>query len=87
MNAGTFQPGVQGPQLPWWRIRVVWLVIGGPAAVVVAGVVTIVMSVRGGDTPLVAPDSAAVAMRTLAMQRPRPVPTPAPSPARPRPAP
>lgn len=46
----------------------VWLVIGGPAAVVVAGVVTIVMAVRGGDQPLVAPDSAAVAMRTLATQ-------------------
>lgn len=85
MNAGTLPPGVQGPQLPWWRIRVVWLVIGGPAAVVVAGIVTIVMSVRGGDAPLVAPDSAAVVMRTLTMQRH--VPAPAPSPARPRPAP
>lgn len=62
------QSSLSGPQLPWWRIRMVWLVIGGPAAVVVAGVVTIVMAVRGGDQPLVAPDSAAVAMRTLATQ-------------------
>lgn len=59
-----------GPHLPWWRIRMVWLVIGGPAAVVVAGVITIVMAVHGGDAPLVAPDSAAVAMRTLATQAP-----------------
>lgn len=61
---------LMGPQLPWWRIRMVWLVIGGPAAVVVAGVVTIVLAVRGGDSPLVAPDSAAVAMRTLATPGP-----------------
>jgi hypothetical protein len=31
----------------------VWLVLGGPAAVVVAGIVTAVIAVRGADTPLV----------------------------------
>jgi hypothetical protein len=56
---------LSGPRLPWWRIRMVWLVIGGPAVVVVAGVITMAMAVRGGDEPMAAPDSATVAMRTL----------------------
>ena len=40
------------PTLPWWRVPAVWLVIGGPLAVVVAGVVTAVIAVRHGDVPL-----------------------------------
>lgn len=40
------------PTLPWWRVAAVWLVIGGPLAVVVAGVVTAVIAVRHGDVPL-----------------------------------
>ncbi len=35
-----------------WRIPALWLVIGGPAVVVVAGIVTAVIAVRGGDVPL-----------------------------------
>jgi len=34
---------------PWWKEPMVWLVIGGPAIVVVAGVVTAVIAVRGAD--------------------------------------
>lgn len=41
-----------GPSLPWWRVPTVWLVVGGPAAVVVASFVTLVMAVRGGDPVL-----------------------------------
>lgn len=41
-----------GPALPWWRVRMVWLVIGGPALVVVASFVTLAIAVHGGDTPL-----------------------------------
>lgn len=40
---------------PWWRYGFVWLVIAGPAAVVVAGVVTLVIAAQGAD-PLVAKD-------------------------------
>jgi hypothetical protein len=36
----------------WWRIPALWLVIGGPAVVVVAGITTAVIAVRGGDVPL-----------------------------------
>ena len=40
------------PVLPWWRVRLVWLVIGGPALVVVAGVATLVLALHGADRPL-----------------------------------
>lgn len=35
-----------------WRIPALWFVVGGPAAVVVAGIATAVIAVRGGDVPL-----------------------------------
>lgn len=37
---------------PWWRFRMMWLVVGGPLAVVVAGTVTAVIAVRGADLPI-----------------------------------
>lgn len=40
---------------PWWRHPLMWMVVGGPAAVIVAGVVTVVLAVRQPD-PVVAPD-------------------------------
>jgi hypothetical protein len=40
---------------PWWKHGHVWLVIAGPAAVVVASVVTAVIAVRGMD-PVVETD-------------------------------
>ncbi len=38
---------------PWWRYGIVWLVVGGPAAVVVAGLVTAVIAYRNADEVLV----------------------------------
>lgn len=38
------------PAAPWWRHPYVWLVLSGPAIVVVAGVATAVIAVRGADT-------------------------------------
>lgn len=40
---------------PWWRHGYVWLILSGPAIVVVAGFVTFWIAARGAD-PLVAPD-------------------------------
>ncbi len=40
---------------PWWRHGHVWLLIAGPATVVVAGIATLVLAVRTPD-PLVAQD-------------------------------
>jgi hypothetical protein len=37
---------------PWWRHGLVWFVISGPAIVVVAGIATAVIAIRGAD-PLV----------------------------------
>jgi hypothetical protein len=40
---------------PWWKHGMVWLVISGPAVVVVAGFVTAWIAVRSAD-PVVAVD-------------------------------
>ena len=40
---------------PWWTYGHVWLVISGPAVVVVAAIVTAVIAVRGAD-PIVESD-------------------------------
>jgi uncharacterized protein len=39
-------------QTPWWRIGMVWLVIGGPLVVVFAAIGTAVIAVRGADIVL-----------------------------------
>ncbi|MCA3237875.1 MAG: FixH family protein [Curvibacter sp.] len=39
----------------WWRFGHVWLVLAGPAVVVVAGFITLWLAVRSPD-PVVAPD-------------------------------
>ena len=40
------------PSTPWWRVGMVWLVIGGPLTVVVAAIATAVIAVRGADPVL-----------------------------------
>lgn len=42
------KPGATAPA-PWWRHGLVWLVIGGPALVVVAAVATAVIAIRYPD--------------------------------------
>ena len=34
---------------PWWRFTIVWLVIAGPVAVVLAGIATTAIAFRGAD--------------------------------------
>jgi drug/metabolite transporter (DMT)-like permease len=34
---------------PWWREPFVWMIIAGPAAVVVAGIATTILAYRGSD--------------------------------------
>lgn len=34
---------------PWWRHGMMWLVLGGPAIVVVAAIATAVIAIRGAD--------------------------------------
>ena len=42
----------QAQPAPWWRFGMVWLVVAGPAAVVVAGLVTAAIAIRGADPVL-----------------------------------
>jgi hypothetical protein len=37
---------------PWWRHRMMWLVVGGPLVVVVAAIITAVIAIRGADPVL-----------------------------------
>lgn len=40
---------------PWWRLPIVWMVIGGPALVVVASFVTLGLALSHPDPVLSAP--------------------------------
>jgi uncharacterized protein len=56
---------------PWWRYPLVWMVIAGPAVVIVAGIATVWIALRTPD-PVVAEDYYRRGMqinRTLADQR------------------
>ncbi len=75
-----------GPTQPWWRIRMMWLALGGPAVVAVASLACAVVAVRGGDVPIQLPkvDPAAdiSAAQRPAVQARNHAATPAPTPAR-----
>jgi len=45
-------PDIPHDPSPWWRHRMMWLVVGGPLAVVIAGVATVVIAIRGADDVL-----------------------------------
>jgi hypothetical protein len=40
---------------PWWRVGMVWLVLGGPLAVVVASLVTVSIAYSGAEDVLTRP--------------------------------
>jgi len=44
-------PRSQAPEvnLPWWRVGMVWLVLGGPLAVVIASFVTLAIAILYPD--------------------------------------
>lgn len=43
------------PAQPWWRFGHVWLIIAGPAIVVVAGFITLWLAIRTPD-PVITPE-------------------------------
>jgi hypothetical protein len=55
---------------PWWRHGHVWLVISGPAAVVVAGMVTAFLAVKYPDA-VIGGQEPVRASRTSGPQQPR----------------
>ncbi len=46
------------PPAPWWRVGMVWLVVGGPLAVVVASFITLAIAVSGAEEVLTHPTRA-----------------------------
>jgi hypothetical protein len=42
-------PSIAAPAEPWWRNGFVWLVIAGPAFVVIASIFTFWVAARGSD--------------------------------------
>ena len=49
MTQSARRPASEPAAPPWWRTGVMWLVVGGPLTVVVAGIVTAVIAVKGAD--------------------------------------
>lgn len=65
MKAAT----VADPTAPvsWWRVPMVWLVISGPAIVVVAGFATLALAILNPD-PVLVVEKASSAAQQPAMQ-------------------
>ncbi len=63
---------------PWWRHGMMWLVLGGPAVVVVAAVITTVIAIRGADPVVQAYDAQASRSAVPAMQGRNQAANPAP---------
>ena len=57
-----------GPVQPWWRIRMMWLALGGPLLVVVASFATLALAIHGRDRPLVETVAPQAESNTPAMQ-------------------
>lgn len=67
------------PVPPWWRVGMVWLIIGGPLAVVAASMVTVTIAYVGAEEVLTQPTkqiSTEDAARLPAMQGRNHVSTP-----------
>jgi uncharacterized protein len=59
MNEST-SPAQAAPEskLPWWRYRMLWLVIAGPLLVVVASLGTAYVAIKGQDPLLIRDETA-----------------------------
>ena len=66
------------PAEPWWRHGMVWLVIGGPAVVVVAAFATLAIAIAYPDPVLPTANQAADDAHTPAMQARNHAATPRP---------
>ena len=58
---------VDKPTLPWWRVPMGWLVILGPAVVVVASFTTLALAILNPD-PVLVPDVVSNAAELPAVQ-------------------
>jgi len=74
MNSATLHaPGAAAaptapvPATPWWRVRMLWLVIGGPLAVVAASFVTLALALMHPD-PVIQAEGATTQAEQPAVQ-------------------
>ena len=51
-RAESLATSTSSPRRVWWREPMMWLVVGGPATVVVAALATAVIAIRGADPVL-----------------------------------
>ena len=71
MTRTTTTPSDRDPQ-PWWRERFMWMVVGGPLAVVIAGFATLALAIIYPDPVITTtakpgqPDTPAVQARNHA---------------------
>ena len=74
------RPAARAPE-PWWRVGMLWLVIGGPLIVVVAAIATLFIALSHPDPVLSAPTGESASQRpalqgrNLAASPARPAPT------------
>ena len=54
-------------RVAWWQLPIVWMVLGGPAAVVLAGFATLAIAIRNPD-PVLPPPAATAAADLPAVQ-------------------
>ena len=52
MNTSTLNPSSANPPKPWWSFGLVWMIIAGPALVVVAAFVTLYLAITIPDPVL-----------------------------------
>lgn len=67
------------PSEPWWRQRMMWLVVGGPLAVIVAGFATLFIALANPDPVLPTAPAQANPSATPAVQGRNHVTTPTPA--------
>ncbi len=60
---------LHGPVSPWWRYPMVWLVLGGPLAVVLASFVTLYLAITRPDPVLATSSEPAQALQPAVQAR------------------
>lgn len=68
MSSRTIETSENQPSLPWWRYWQVWMVVLGPAIVVLASVGTYFIAVHGQD-PVLAREAGEVSTRASVSEK------------------